>query len=80
MKGHEKILRVFQVINMLSEKRMEVGAIARELKISDRSAFRYIGLLKELGFQVIRQRGPFYTAYTLGSEPPPFIKKYQPAA
>lgn len=53
MHNHNKLLRVFRLITILqSRPARSIRHIAGVLEISERSAYRYIDLLKELGFHV----------------------------
>jgi len=53
MHNHNKLLRVFRLIAILqSRPARTIRHIAGALEISERSAYRYVDLLKELGFYV----------------------------
>ncbi len=53
MHNHQRLLRVFRLIAILqSRPARSIRHIAGVLEISERSAYRYIDLLKDLGFHV----------------------------
>lgn len=49
--GMAKILRVYQLIVELKQKNMSIEEIARFLSTSERTAYRYVDLLNEVGFE-----------------------------
>ena len=53
MYNQHKILRVFQLINLLKSKPAKsIRTLAKTLEIDSRSVYRYFDLLRELGFQL----------------------------
>ena len=53
MYNQHKILRVFQLINLLKSKPAKsIRTLAKTLDIDNRSIYRYFDLLRELGFQL----------------------------
>jgi predicted DNA-binding transcriptional regulator YafY len=53
MYNQHKILRVFQLINLLKSKPAKsIRTLAKTLEIESRSVYRYFDLLRELGFQL----------------------------
>jgi proteasome accessory factor C len=53
MYNQHKILRVFQLINLLkSSPTKSIRALSKTLNIDNRSVYRYFDLLRELGFQL----------------------------
>lgn len=53
MYNQHKILRVFQLINLLKSKPVKsIRTLAQILEIDNRSIYRYFDLLRELGFQL----------------------------
>ncbi len=53
MYNQHKILRVFQLINLLKSKPLKsIRTLAKTLEIDSRSVYRYFDLLRELGFQL----------------------------
>lgn len=53
MYNQHKILRVFQLINLLKSKPSKsIRTLAKTLEIDSRSVYRYFDLLRELGFQL----------------------------
>lgn len=53
MYNQHKILRVFQLINLLkSRPAKSIRTLAKTLEIDSRSVYRYFDLLRELGFQL----------------------------
>ena len=53
MYNQHKILRVFQLINLLkSSPAKSIRALSKTLNIDNRSVYRYFDLLRELGFQL----------------------------
>lgn len=67
MHNQHKMLRVFRLISMLrSRPARSLKSIASSLGISERSAYRYIDLLKDLGFHV--QTDSYKRLYLDGDE------------
>lgn len=57
MFNQHRIMRVFQLINMLkSGSPKSVNHLAKMLETTDRSVYRYLDLLRELGFDIQRDR------------------------
>lgn len=55
MYNQHKILRVFQLINLLKAKPAKsIRALAKTLNIDNRSVYRYFDLLRELGFPLLK--------------------------
>ena len=72
MHNHNKLLRVFRLIAILqSRPARSVRHIAGVLEISERSAYRYIDLLKDLGFHV-QQDGSKRVFLEVGQNTVPF--------
>lgn len=59
--AQRKILRVFDLINMLAASRMHVHALAKSIDTHERTVYRYFNLLEEIGFCIERdKRGRYY--------------------
>ena len=66
MYNQHKILRVFQLINLLKSKPAKsIRSLAKTLSIDNRTIYRYFDLLKELGFQVEKDT---YNRFSIVSE------------
>jgi DNA-binding IclR family transcriptional regulator len=50
--NQHRIMRVIKLIDFLKEKPRYVHTIARYLGISERSAYRYLKMYEQLGYQV----------------------------
>lgn len=48
-----KMLRVFEFINLLSMESYTIKALANRMDVSLKTAYRYIDLLEDLGFQIV---------------------------
>lgn len=62
-----KILRVFELINLLTGTKSTAEQIGRALDVSERTVFRYIRLLEEVGFQIVHYYGK-PVRYSIGSD------------
>jgi DNA-binding IclR family transcriptional regulator len=59
--AQRKILRVFDLINLLAASRMHVHALAKCINTHERTVYRYFNLLEEVGFCIERDtRGRYY--------------------
>ena len=57
-----KIRRVLQLMIAMQSRPMHVHVIARELEVTERTAYRYLSMFEELGFKLNRT---LHGAYTL---------------
>jgi len=61
MHNQNRIYRVFQLVNVLKTKPAKtLTAITKHLQTSERTVYRYLDLLKELGFKIERGKGPIF--------------------
>jgi len=61
MHNQNRIYRVFQLVNVLKTKPSKtLTAITKHLQTSERTVYRYLDLLKELGFKIERGKGPTF--------------------
>jgi predicted DNA-binding transcriptional regulator YafY len=58
----EKIKRVLTLMVQMQQRDMPVHVIAKELIITERTAYRYLRLFKDIGIQVDQN---IYGAYTI---------------
>lgn len=74
MIAQRKMLRVFQLLNIMSEGEARVCVICKRTGITERSVYRYFKLLEEIGFEVVNNK----MRYSLGTgKVPNFIKLFQ---
>ena len=52
MIAHQKILRVFRLIAFLTRSRLTLSGLSSRMDVSERTVYRYILLLREIGFKV----------------------------
>lgn len=72
-----KILRVFKLINLLSTRELAIQRIASEMEMSQRTIFRYIYLLEEVGFKVVHRHGVRGATYTISTDSlPKFMHEF----
>ena len=57
----DKIKRVFTLMVQMQTREMHVHVIARELQVTERTAYRYLKLFREIGVKIDRTA---YGAYT----------------
>ena len=65
----EKIKRVLTLMVQMQQRDMPVHVIAKELMVTERTAYRYLRLFKDIGIQVDQN---IYGAYTIQ---PTVVKK-----
>jgi predicted DNA-binding transcriptional regulator YafY len=58
----EKIRRMLTLMVEMQQRDMPVHVMAKELQVTERTAYRYIQLFKEIGIKVDRK---VYGAYTI---------------
>jgi predicted DNA-binding transcriptional regulator YafY len=84
MYNQHKILRVFQLINLLKVKPgKSIRSLAKTLAIDNRTIYRYLDLLREIGFELEKDAYNRYfipdessaTAFTLSPEELAVVKK-----
>ena len=74
MHNQNRIYRIFQLVNALKAKPPKsLTALTKHLETSERTVYRYLDLLKELGFKIERGKGPtFWIASSTNTEILPF--------
>lgn len=59
--AQRKILRVFNLINLLAASRMKVECLAKAVETTPRTVYRYFNMLEEVGFCIERDAlGRYY--------------------
>ena len=74
MHNQNRIYRIFQLVNALKSKPPKsLTALTKHLETSERTVYRYLDLLKELGFKIERGKGPtFWITSSTNTEILPF--------
>ena len=74
MHNQNRIYRIFQLVNALKAKPPKsLTALTKHLETSERTVYRYLDLLKELGFKIERGKGPtFWITSSTNTEILPF--------
>jgi len=63
-----KIERVFLMITLLCRKELSVKSICYRMNWNYRTTYRYVNLLKGLGFQIIKHNTSDGIKYSIGNE------------
>lgn len=82
MNGPAKIIRVFDLLNMLARQQVTLEQICQTMGVCERTVCRYFHLLHRIGFRVVARYGENTgeTYYRLDeSVRPEFIKALEPS-